>query len=181
MLAKLQWDPLFDTMGNRLPNRFIKHDKKSSDRYVTAIGELARGRRPGRVRSVPRGPRLHTTTASAGDRIPQGERLPQARRPGFLHAQRAAPVSPGPDGRDHERPEADVVFVAHTVLEDIGTFRDLWAYIPLAEPLDARYWRIPPAEVPRSEDEIIEWLYVWWEQIDTWIKEHKAEEMVISG
>jgi hypothetical protein len=42
MLAKLQWEPLFDVMGNRLPNRFIRHDPKGSDRYVAAIGELAR-------------------------------------------------------------------------------------------------------------------------------------------
>ena len=74
-------------------------------------------------------------------------------------------------------PEADVVFVAHTVLEDIGTFRDLWSYVPLADPIDARYWRIPPSEVPSSEEDIIEWLYAWWEQIDAWIAEHKVDDV----
>jgi hypothetical protein len=176
MLAKLQWDPLFDTMGNRLPNRFIKHDKKSSDRYVDAIGELARG---------------------LGDQdafvlFPEGRDFTQRLRiraieylkeKGFTrHADKAAgmlnvlpPRHRGPMSAITNAPEADVVFVAHTVLEDIGTFRDLWSYVPLVDPIDARYWRIPPSEVPRSEEDIIEWLYSWWEQIDDWIDEHKPE------
>src|SRR6266536_3190043 len=43
MLAKLQWEPLFDTMLNRLPNRFIQHDPRNRQRYVDMIGELASG------------------------------------------------------------------------------------------------------------------------------------------
>ena len=29
MLNKLQWEPLYDVMLNRVPNRFIKHDPRS--------------------------------------------------------------------------------------------------------------------------------------------------------
>ena len=73
-------------------------------------------------------------------------------------------------------PEADVVFVAHSVLEEIGTFKELWRRIPLTEPIDAQYWRLPPSEVPRdNEPELIEWLYEWWERIDTWIDAHKTD------
>lgn len=176
MLSKLQWDPLFDTMGNRLPNRFIKHDKKSSARYVAAIGELAE---------------------NLGDRdafvlFPEGRDFTQKLRlraiaylkdKGFMrHAERAElmhnvlpPRHRGPMAAITSAPEADVVFVAHSVLEDIGTFRELWYRIPLTEPIDARYWRIPPDEVPRTEAELIEWLYAWWDRIDQWIEEHKPE------
>lgn len=178
MLAKLQWDPLFDTMGNRLPNRFIKHDKKDSARYVKAIGELAEG---------------------LGDRdafvlFPEGRDFTQRLRrraidflkdKGFhRHAERAEgmlnvlpPRHRGPLAAITSAPDADVAFVAHSVLEELGSFKELWRRIPLTDPIDARYWRIPPSEVPRTEEEIIEWLYVWWERIDEWIDAHKDDAL----
>jgi hypothetical protein len=69
-----------------------------------------------------------------------------------------------------------VVFVAHTVLEDIGSIGDLWQRIPLREPIDSRYWRVPPSEVPKAEQELIDWLYEWWKRIDDWINEHVAAD-----
>ena len=42
---------------------------------------------------------------------------------------------------------------AHTVLEDVGSVGDVWRRIPLEEPIDSRYWRIPPSEVPRDGGE----------------------------
>ncbi|HEV3472675.1 MAG TPA: 1-acyl-sn-glycerol-3-phosphate acyltransferase [Actinomycetota bacterium] len=182
MLAKLQWDPLFDTMGNRLPNRFIKHDKKDADRYVNAIGELAEG---------------------LGDQdafvlFPEGRDFTQRlrikaieylRQKGFdRHADRATemlnvlpPRHRGPSAAISSAPEADVVFVAHTVLEEVGTFKELWRSIPLTDPIEARYWRIPPSEVPESEEDLIEWLYAWWERIDDWIDAHKDEELAATA
>ncbi|MEA2451519.1 MAG: hypothetical protein QOG04_229 [Actinomycetota bacterium] len=179
MLAKLQWDPLFDTMGNRLPNRFIKHDKKDADLYVNSIGELARG---------------------LGDQdafvlFPEGKDFTQRLRlkaidylrdKGFdRHADRATsmlnvlpPRHRGPSVAITNAPDADVVFVAHSVLEEIGTFKELWRRIPLTDPIDAQYWRIPPSEVPDNEADLIEWLYGWWERIDEWIAAHKQEELV---
>ena len=177
MLAKLQWDPLFDTMGNRLPNRFIKHDKKDADRYVAAIGNLAKD----------------LSDQDAFVLFPEGRDFTQRlrvraisylERKGFTrYAEKARelenvlpPRHRGPMAAITSAPEADVVFVAHTVLEEIGTFKDLWSRIPLTDPVDGRYWRIPPSEVPKTEPELIEWLYDWWERIDDWIDEHKDDD-----
>ena len=177
MLAKLQWEPLFDVMGNRLPNRFIRHDPKHSDRYVAAIGDLARGLddRDAFVlfpegRDFTRGLRLRA--------------IAHLRRKGFhRHADKAEvmhnvlpPRHRGPMAAITSAPQADVVFVAHTVLEDVGSIGDLWRRIPLPEPIDSRYWRIPPAEVPSDEERLIDWLYGWWKRIDDWIQEHVATE-----
>ncbi len=178
MLAKLQWDPLFDTMFNRLPNRFIKHDKSKSDAYVAAIGDLAK---------------------NLGDQdafvlFPEGRDFSQRlrrraidylRRKGFdRHADRAEsmlhvlpPRHRGPLAAITSAPEADVAFVAHSVLEELGSFKQLWRRIPLEDPIDGQYWRVPPSEVPRTEDEVIEWLYNWWEKIDEWVEEHKLPEL----
>lgn len=176
MLAKLQWDPLFDTMLNRLPNRFITHDKKSSSQYVAAIGDLATG---------------------MGDRdalvlFPEGRDFTQRLRlraieylkdKGFeRYAERAEqmqnvlpPRHRGPLAAITNAEGADVVFVAHELLEELGTFKGLWSRVPLTDPIEARYWRIPAAEVPRTEQEVIDWLYSWWETIDEWVDRHKEE------
>ena len=39
---------------------------------------------------------------------------------------RAATATQRRDGGDGRAPEAEVVFVAHSVLEDVGTFKQLW-------------------------------------------------------
>ncbi|MFN2587743.1 MAG: 1-acyl-sn-glycerol-3-phosphate acyltransferase [Actinomycetota bacterium] len=178
MLAKLQWDPLFDVMFNRLPNRFISHEKGKSAGYVAAIGDLAR---------------------NLGDHdafvlFPEGRDFTQRLRrraidylrgKGFeRHAERAEsmlhvlpPRHRGPLAAITAAPEADVAFVAHSVLEELGSFKELWRRIPLEDPIDARYWRIPPTEVPRTEEDVIEWLYTWWEQIDEWVEAHKLPDL----
>lgn len=178
MLAKLQWDPLFDTMGNRLPNRFIKHDRKNSAVYVKAIGELAQGL--GDQDAFVLFPEGKDFTIRVRERA-----IAFLREKGFTrHADKAEamtnvlpPRHRGPLVAITNAPEADVVFVAHSVLEEIGTFKELWNRVPLGKKIDAQYWRIPPSEVPRTEDECIEWLYSWWERIDDWINAHKLEDV----
>lgn len=177
MLAKLQWEPLFDIMLNRLPNRFIRHDPKSSGRYVEAIGDLARGL--GDRDAFVLFPEGHDFTRRLRLRA-----IAHLRKKGFdRDADRAEemhnvlpPRHRGPMAAITNAPEADVVFVAHTVLEDVGSVGDLWRRIPLQEPIDSRYWRIPPTEVPRGEDELIDWLYGWWKRIDDWINAHVEDD-----
>lgn len=175
MLAKLQWDPFFDMIGNRLPNRFIQHDPGRRDLYIRAIAELAAG----------------TGEHDAFVLFPEGKdftpklrlrAIAHLRKRGHLEAAEKAErmvrvLPPRPGGVSaavRAAPQADVVFVAHTVLEDVGSFRELWGRIPLNRPVFARYWRIPAEEVPREEDEPIEWLFHWWGQIDTWIAHRLA-------
>lgn len=170
MLAKLQWEPLYDIMLNRLPNRFIKHDPKRRHLYVDAIADLADD----------------LGYADAFVLFPEGKDFtPRVRRRAIEYlrgkghddaaarAEKMAYVLPprhnGVRAALGSAADADVVFVAHSVLEEIGSFKDLWRRIPLEKPVVARYWRIPPSEVPDGEQELIEWLYQWWERIDAWI------------
>lgn len=176
MLAKLQWEPLFDIMLNRVPNRFIKHDPRRRDLYIKAIGDLASGlgdkdafvlfpegkdftpRVRERAIEYLRG-RGHDEAAARAEKM---EHVLPPRHNGVMAAIKNAP-------------NADVVFVAHSVLEDIGSVKQLWSRIPLERPIHARYWRIPPSEVPSDGDELLEWLYGWWERIDAWVEEHTAK------
>lgn len=175
MLAKLQWEPLFDVMLNRVPNRFIKHDPNRRDVYVEAIGDLASGL--GDMDAFvlfPEGkdftPRVRKRAIEylrgkghdeAADRAEKMSYMLPPRHNGVMAAIQSAK-------------NADIVFVAHSVFEDIGTFKELWWRVPFEKPLRAKYWRISPSEVPTGSDELIDWLYQWWERIDGWVAE-KAE------
>ena len=69
-------------------------------------------------------------------------------------------------------PHADVVFVAHTGLEHLASFGDIWREIPEHKTLHLRWWFVPAAEVPRSHDEQVDWLFDRWAEIDIWIGSH---------
>jgi hypothetical protein len=176
-LAKLQWDPLFDALGNRLPNRYIRHDPKSSSYYVDAIAGLARGM--GDHDALVLFPEGHDFTKSLRERAiahlhRKGFRDEAAKAEGMRNV--LPPRHRGTMAAIAAAPEADIVFVAHTVLEDIGSFRDLWARIPFPGAIRSRYWRIPSSEVPQAEQEQIDWLYGWWARIDQWIEERRVTD-----
>ena len=170
MLNKLQWEPLYDVMLNRLPNKLIKHDPKRRNLYIDAIGDLAKDLGPWdafvlfpegkdftprvRVRAIDylrkKGHDVHA------DRAEKMAHVLPPRHNGVMAAMQSAP-------------DADVVLVAHSVLEDVGSFKELWSRIPFDHDVCARYWRIPQSEIPGDEKELIDWLYAWWERIDGWI------------
>lgn len=175
MLAKLQWEPLFDVMLNRLPNRFIRHDPRNRERYLQAIGDLAASlgeqdafvlfpeghdfTRPLRLRAI-----AHLRRGGYHDEAYKAERMANVLPP--KHGGVMAAIASGRN--------ADVVFGAHTVLEDVGSFRDLWRRIPFQRPILARYWRISPDQVPTERQALIDWLFAWWKRIDDWIEDRRA-------
>ena len=179
MLAKLQWEPLFDCMLNRLPNRFIRHDPARRHVYLDAIGELARDM--GDMDAFVLFPEGKDFTPRVRRRAIEylrgkGHDVAAARAEAMAHV--LPPRHNGVMTAMQNNPHADVVLVAHSVLEDVGSFKDLWRRIPLEHSIHARYWRIPQSEIPQDQDELIEWLYAWWERIDRWIEQraqHAAE------
>jgi 1-acyl-sn-glycerol-3-phosphate acyltransferase len=70
-------------------------------------------------------------------------------------------------------PDADVIFVAHTGLDDLITVGDVWRALPMEQMIKARWWRVPAAEVPRERAEVVAWLYDWWQRIDEWIQDNR--------
>lgn len=180
MLAFLQWDPVIDVVAHRLPSLFIEHDPERSDHFVQAIGALARDL--GDADAFVLYPEGHDFTERLRLRV-----IASLRRRG-LHgaAERAEswervlpPRHKGPMAAIQAAPEADVVLVAHTALEEIGSLRQLHTRLPLTRPVQARYWRVRAAEVPHEREALIAWLYEWWQTIDAWIDEHApADEPV---
>jgi len=74
-------------------------------------------------------------------------------------------------------PDADVVLVAHTGMDHLLTVGDIWRELPMDKRLLMQWWQVPRAEIPVDREDQIEWLFSWWERIDAWIEEHRAEEL----
>lgn len=176
MLAFLQWDPVIDVVGHRVPSLFIEHDPEKNDLFVEKIGELAQGM--GDTDALVLYPEGHDFTERLRVRV-----IASLHRRGLHSAARRAedwehvlpPRHKGPLAAIQAAPNADVVLVAHTALEEIGSLRQLHTRLPLERPVKARYWRVPAAEVPHERDALIAWLYGWWETIDEWIDEHASQ------
>ncbi|WP_329084540.1 1-acyl-sn-glycerol-3-phosphate acyltransferase [Streptosporangium sp. NBC_01469] len=173
MKAALQFDPSLDVVINRLPNAFVP-------RKVAESGVLAEIRRL-------------SSDMDADDALvifPEGGNFtPKRRWRAILRleqkglAEEAARarklehlMAPRPNGAIaaiEACPEADVVFVAHTGLDDLVTFGDIWTRLPLSARIKAKWWRIQAADVPRDREEQIRWLFDQWEEIDAWITENQ--------
>jgi hypothetical protein len=185
MLAKIQWDPFFDIIGHRLPNRFIRHNPSERDRSLQAIAELAAGTPDqGAFVLFPEGRDFtHNLRVRAIAHLRKKGHEEEADKAGLMKRM-LPPRHGGVLAAVNAAPDADVIFVAHTVLEDVGPFDELWRRIPFERPVAARYWRIPAAEVPREEEALIDWLYQWWARIDEWIDakidpEHKPKATLV--
>ncbi|MET7330284.1 1-acyl-sn-glycerol-3-phosphate acyltransferase [Nonomuraea sp. NPDC005650] len=169
MKAALQYDPSLDVVVNRLPNAFVSR-KSGQKRIIEEIHRLA---------------------ATMGDQdalviFPEGGNFtPRRRRLAIRRleekglteeAERARGMDhllpPRPNGAItaiEACPSADVVFVAHTGLDDLITLGDVWRKLPVNAHITAKWWRVPAAEIPKEREERIRWLYDHWEQIDAWI------------
>jgi 1-acyl-sn-glycerol-3-phosphate acyltransferase len=173
MKAVLQLDPGLDVLVNRLPNAFVP-SRRDPGGTVKAIERLAAELGPTgalvifpeggnftprrRLRAILRLEERHLVEEAARARALQHLLPPRAG--GALAAIAAAPG-------------ADVVFVAHTGLDHLVTVGDIWRGLPMKQVLEARWWRVPAAEVPRGREAQVRWLYDWWARIDAWIDEHR--------
>jgi 1-acyl-sn-glycerol-3-phosphate acyltransferase len=166
----LQWDPVVDLLLNRLPTRFISPGPGGGGAVTATIGALAAELRTDEAMIIfPEGGNF-----TEGRRLRAIERLDQA---GLAeHAERArgmrhllAPRPGGTFAAIDAVPSADVVFVAHTGLEQLSTVWDLWRGLPMDADVRARMWTVPAEEVPDDPDARMDWLYDWWERMDRWI------------
>jgi 1-acyl-sn-glycerol-3-phosphate acyltransferase len=172
MKATLQLDPSVDVLANRVPNAFIRRHGKTARPHTELIRRLAAGLDPsGALVIFPEG----------GNWTPQRWRRAITR----LHrrhrddlAKRAAampnllpPRAGGALAAITACPAADVIFVAHTGLDQLVSVRDVWRSLSADIHVRAHWWRVPAGDVPRDADREaqLSWLYDWWERMDGWI------------
>ena len=170
----LQWGPAIDVALNRLPSVFLA---RGAAGQREAIARVAAGLGPGdalvlfpegrnftphrRLASIAR---LEETGDHAAAEYAREMRHVLVPRPGGAAAAIAAAE------------EAEVVFVAHTGLEDLSSVVDLWRGTPMDASIRVKLWRVPASEVPGDDAAATEWLLAWWRRIDAWILEHHGRD-----
>jgi len=182
MKATLQLDPSVDIVANRVPNAFIRRATRgraggAGRPHTEQIRRLAAGLDSrGALIIFPEG----------GNWTPQRWRRAIDRLQRQGHDQRASQAAampnvlpPRPGGTLAALaacPAADVIFVAHTGLDQLVSVRDVWRSLRTDMEIRARWWRVRSDEVPRAvgRDAQVRWLYDWWERVDGWITEQNA-------
>jgi 1-acyl-sn-glycerol-3-phosphate acyltransferase len=179
MKATMQLDPGVDVVTNRLPNVFIQPRQVGEKLFTEQIERLASGLdQAGALVIFPEGGNWTPGRWQRGIR-----RLERAGRRDLAARARQMPnlLPPRPGGAlaaIAACPDADVIFVAHAGLDRLVSVGDVWRSLPIGAIVRAKWWRVPVDEVPRSADHEaqVQWLYEWWQRIDTWISENRPNE-----
>lgn len=184
----MQWDPAVDILLHRIPTRFIVPSgfgakaKGGGSRVEHALGDLATGLgsedafvifpEGGNFSPTRRRSRIARLRAAGREALAErAEALEHvmAPQPGGVHVALAA------------APDADVVFVAHTGLDQLVTINDIWRSLPMDKGITMRAWRVPRAEIPGNRDAQASWLFDWFARIDAWIEAHEDPSIAGDG
>jgi hypothetical protein len=170
----LTLDPSLDLIGYRLPHAVLDtSDREGSERRIE---EVASGLPPrGVLVLFPEG-------ANYSPRRRRRALRKLWRRRRFREAAAAERMDnvlpPHPTGALaalRSRPEADVIFGAHTGLGLAASAGELWRELPTGRTLKMQMWLAPAAERPSDPDEQVKWLYDWWKRLDDWVEEQGEE------
>lgn len=170
----LQWLPSLDIALNRFPNAFISPNPPPGSGVVDEIGRLAGGLDDdGALVIFPEGGNF-----TPGRRARAIEKLRDRGLDRFVERAEALdtvlPPRPGGVLRALDaNPDADVVVVAHAGLERLSSVTDVLTGLPLEHSIRMAWWHVPRAEIPAGRVDREDWLYAWWERIDTWVEDHR--------
>lgn len=170
----LLWDPCLDIVGQRVPNVFIRRGSGEGAREVAAIRALACDLGPeDGVLIYPEGTRATAAKrAAAFARIAAANPQRLARVQGLVHV--LPPRYGGPLGLIEERPDVDVVFLAHAGFEGVEDLNDLWSGALIGREIRVHFWRVPAAAIPLDRAGREAWLDAEWRRLDGWIDAHAA-------
>lgn len=177
-----QWEPMIDTLLSRLPCQFVSPNPRAGAgaELIEGIAELAvgMGERDSLI-IFPEGGNITESRRlrSIAKLDEQGRHEDAERARGMRHVM--APRPGGALAALDACPQAEVVFVAHTGLEDLSSAVDLWRGLPMDSSVRVLTWFVPREQVPASRQEQVDWLFTWWKRVDTWIDDTRAESWAL--
>jgi 1-acyl-sn-glycerol-3-phosphate acyltransferase len=78
-------------------------------------------------------------------------------------------------------PEADVVIFGHVGLDGFEYISDIWSGGLIGTTVRLKFWRFAAASVPRERDELVQWLYARWQELDDWIGAARGQAPAVGG
>lgn len=171
---ELLWDPCVDLMCHRLPRTLVRRGSGNPGEEIERLVRLTDGMdHDDAVVIFPEGTRF--TPAKQAEIL---AKLAIKDPPAAARAARLKNLLPprpaGTFALLDARPDMDVVFMAHTGLEDANRLDDLVGGSLLDATVKARFWRVPRAEVPDEPEARLAWLQSWWERVDGWVEDNRA-------
>jgi 1-acyl-sn-glycerol-3-phosphate acyltransferase len=170
----LAFNPLIDVALGRVPHCFVRPNPDDGETVAAGIGRLAATMRPQDTLIVfPEGgnftARRRTRAIARLRRRGLRESANRAQRLRHVLPPRPAGVFAAIDAA----PGADVIFVAHTGLDHMQSFSDVWNAIPLSDPVEVTWWTVPAAQIPAEKQDRLRWLEDNWAKVDGWIDRHQ--------
>jgi 1-acyl-sn-glycerol-3-phosphate acyltransferase len=176
---ELLWDPCLDFVGTRTTNYFVRRGSGDPGLEVAGIARLLEDL------DAPRG----APGIAAGDGIliyPEGtrfspekrtramERLRRDKDPHVLaRAERLHSVLPprlsGTLTLLQGNPNRDVVICSHVGFDRAASFWDLWNGALLGAVVKIHFKRIPYEAIPTERNQLVDWLFDEWEEVDAYV------------
>lgn len=167
----LRWDPTVDTLLTRMRSYFVPSRTGAGDDRIAGVRALARGLKHDDVLLL----------------FPEGQNFSPDRRRRLIDRLRAAghelrahralslwntlpPKTRGVIACLDERPDADVMIVAHAGFGQLSSPKQVWDAIPFTDrPFLVRTHTYAAGEVPDDPAGIEQWLDDHWTEIDEWV------------
>lgn len=168
MKDALALDPVIDLLAQRLPNVLL--DSRDPDRGRQEIAAVATELEDAGVLVLfPEGGNYTPVRRRAAIRklLRLGRHREAAKATRMEHLLPPRPA--GALAAMIARPDADVVFVAHTGLGREAFGSQLFLRMPTDRTWRVRMWVAPAASRPAEEDAQTEWLYAWWQRMEEWV------------
>ena len=167
----LLWDPGLDVVLTRLSCCFLSSRSGAGDDNTAAVAALAARLGPDDALLLfPEGGNwTRARHRRAVRRLWRGGRRRAARRAAAMP--RVLPPRPaGTAAVLTTRPDADVLVVAHGGLDGLTSPGAVWSALPVdATPMRVRWWQVPPAARPVTEDAVPDWLDAQWARVAGWV------------
>jgi len=166
----LQSLPTLDIGARWVPTCFVHRGSAAPAREIARVRTLAydlTGDRDG-VLIYPEGTRWTPAKLAALKARPDvGDAALRERIARLRHL--LPPRPGGPLALLEEAPHAAVLVCGHTGLEGFHDLRSLWSGELVGATVRVRFWRHERAELPDTREDLAEWLYDRWQELDDWV------------
>lgn len=162
-------EPAIDVAGQRIPNAFVRRSGNDLSKEVEQVRKLARDLSPGQgVLIYPEGTRFSPTKHA--QRLADIRGKDAARYERVRKYRRMLPMRlGGPLAMLDERPDTDVLFVAHTGFEAVSSFERMINGALVGMKVKVQIRRVPASQIPKDPDARAAWLDNEWAKMDGWV------------